>query len=217
MRWIGRSRLFKLSKGSDTHTGAHGLQDMNAFYTIDELHELGVQTAGENVFVSRKASVYRPESIKLGNFVRIDDFCVLSGGTSITMGDYVHIACYCGLWGGSGISIGSHTTLSSRVVVYSESDDFSGASLTNPMVPKTYKPGYIAGEVNIGDHVVVGTNSTVLPGVSIADGVAVGAHSLIKEQCEAWSIYAGSPAKRLRARSKGLLDQLERFESDHGS
>lgn len=69
-----------------------------SFYTEDELKELGFKSCGENVKISRKTSIYGAENISIGNSVRIDDYCVLSG--NISLGDYIHLAVYVALFGG---------------------------------------------------------------------------------------------------------------------
>ena len=52
---------------------------MNTFYSKEELENIGFAEIGHNVLVSKKASIYKPELIEIGNNVRIDDFCILSG------------------------------------------------------------------------------------------------------------------------------------------
>jgi galactoside O-acetyltransferase len=180
-------------------------QEKGSFYEPEELAGLGLSKFGSGVLISRKASLYRPERIEMGNNVRVDDFCILSGGSGISIGNFVHIAPYCALFGGSGIEIRDFAGLSSRVVVYSESDDFSGESMTNPTVPLACKPKYQRGRVSIGTHAIIGTNSTILPGVVVGEGSAVGAHALVVRSCRPWSIYSGIPAMWLKPRSQGLL------------
>ncbi len=65
---------------------------MNSFYSECELKELGLESFGENIFISRKASIYGAKKIRLGNNVRVDDFCILSG--KISIGNFVHVAGY---------------------------------------------------------------------------------------------------------------------------
>jgi dTDP-4-amino-4,6-dideoxy-D-glucose acyltransferase len=185
-------------------------------YSREELAGLGLASFGPDVHISRKASLYNPEAIALGNHVRIDDFTVLSGGSGITMGDYVHVACFTALYGAAGITIGSHATLSSRCAIYSVSDDYSGESLTNPTVPESWKPGLRAKPVKLGDHVIVGTNSTILPGVTLGEGAALGAHTLANKDCDPWTIYVGSPARILRARSQLAKTLAEEFAAQQG-
>ena len=40
----------------------------------------------------------------------------------------------------------------------------------------------------------------------IGEGTSVGALSLVSKPLDEWGVYFGSPAKRLKARSKKLLD-----------
>ena len=42
------------------------------------------------MLISKKVSIYSPQKISIGNNVRIDDFCILSG--NITLGNYCRIA-----------------------------------------------------------------------------------------------------------------------------
>lgn len=174
----------------------------SAFYSREELSALGLAKFGEDVLISRKASIYSPGTISLGNHVRIDDFTVLSGGAGIAVGDYVHISCFSALYGGGGIVVGSHVAISSRCAIYSVSDDYSGKSLTNSTVPAAFKPGLEVQPVKLEDHVIMGTNSTILPGVTLGEGVALGAHTLVIQDCAAWTILVGSPARVLRERSR---------------
>ena len=180
-----------------------------SFYSAGEIADMGFKSVGTEVLISRKTSIYKPEAIRIGNRVRIDDFCVLAGGSGIELGSFIHIGCYVALHGGSGIVMKDFAGLSARVTVYSESDDFSGRSLTNPMIPMEFKPHYQRGKVTIGRHCLVGAGSTILPGVTLHDGAAVGGHSLVTQDCEAWTLYFGVPALRLKPRSDELL-ALER-------
>lgn len=179
-----------------------------SFYSMEELREIGFKKIGKEVFISRKASIYGPENIELGDYVRIDDFCILSG--KIKLGSFIHIAAGCFLFGGSeGIEIEDFSTLSSRVAVYALTDDFSGNFLTNPMIPEEFR-NVIKGKVHIGKHVIIGTGSTILPGVTINEGAAVGAMSLVKTDVPEWKIVAGIPAKIIKQREKKLI-KLEKM------
>ena len=73
---------------------------MNSYYDNAELLTLGLKHFGDNVLISKKASIYGANNIVIGNNVRIDDFVILSG--NITIGDYVHIAAYSGLFANKG-------------------------------------------------------------------------------------------------------------------
>ena len=136
---------------------------MNSFYSEEELLTLGFKSIGKDVKLSRKASVYSPEKISIGNHVRIDDFCILSG--HIEMGNYIHIAASCLLFGGDdGIVFENYTGLSSRSVIYAESDDYSGSYFTNPTLPDELR-NIVGGGVVVKKHAIIGSGCTILPNV----------------------------------------------------
>ena len=177
----------------------------------EAIESLGFALVGENVQISDRASFYGTGQITLGNDIRIDDFCVLSAGAGgITVGDHVHIAVYSSLMGAGRITLGDFCNISSRVAIYSSSDDYSGATLTNPTVPSEYT-GVTHADVFLSKHVIVGSGSVILPGVTLEEGVAVGALSLVHKPCEAFGIYAGNPVRRIKERKRDLLELAKQF------
>ena len=181
---------------------------MNSFYSKEELLTLGLKHFGENVLISRKCSIYSPEKIEIGNNVRIDDFCILSG--EISIGNNIHIAAYCGLFAGdAGIKIEDYAGISSRCTLYAISDDYSGRFLIGPCVPEETR-NVISKKIILEKYSIIGASSVVLPGVIISEGAAVGANSLLIKSTEEWSIYVGSPAKKIKNRSKDLLMFVEK-------
>ncbi|TDL76473.1 acyltransferase [Peribacillus frigoritolerans] len=178
---------------------------MDNIYTEQELKDMGLRSVGKNVKVSRKCSIYIPETISIGDHSRIDDFCCLVGGEKgINIGSNVTIAHYCLLGGTGGITLKDFSGISSRVTLYSANGDYLGESLTGHTVPKKYL-NIISGEIILNKHVLIGTNTTVLPSVVIGEGTAVGAHSLVTKSLDSWGVYAGVPVKRIKERKKDLL------------
>lgn len=174
---------------------------------------MGFAAIGENIMISDRASFYNCAAISIGNSVRIDDFCVISAGIGgIHIGNHVHVAVYTSLIGAGRITLSDFTNVSSRVSIYSSNDDYSGATMTNPTVPSEYT-GVTNADVFLGKHVIVGSGSVILPGVTLEEGVAIGALSLVAKSCEAFSIYAGNPARRIRERKRNLLELEKTFLS----
>jgi galactoside O-acetyltransferase len=175
------------------------------------IERMGFSSVGDNVQISDRASFYGVARIALGSNVRIDDFCVLSAGEGgISIGLHVHIAVYSSLIGAGKITLGDFCNISSRVSIYSSNDDYSGASLTNPTVPIEYT-NVTHADVLLGKHVIVGSGSVILPGVTLGEGVAVGAISFVNSNCEAFGIYVGNPARRVKERIRGLLELEQQF------
>lgn len=175
---------------------------MTSFYSVEELAALGLKQYGENVRISRKASLYHPEKLRIGDHVRIDDFCILSG--EITLGSYIHISAYAAIYGSMGVTIDDFSGLSPRVTLFSAMDDFSGDYLINPMIESRFT-NVKGGKVYLSKYVQVGAGSIVFPCVEIAEGSVVGAMSLVNRSLPAWGIYGGVPARYLKERRKGLL------------
>jgi len=185
-----------------------------ALLTREQLLAMGFASIGEPVFISDKASFYGCSRIRIGSHVRIDDFAVLSAGEGgIALGNYIHIAVYSSLIGAGKISLADYCNISSRVAIYSSSDDYSGETMTNPMVPEQYKAVQHA-PVTLEKHVIVGCGSVILPGVTMLEGAAAGALSLVNRDCESFSIYAGQPARFIKPRQTGLIAFSHKLECD---
>lgn len=179
-----------------------------------ELEALGFKYLGRDVLISTKASIYGAQNMEIGDRTRIDDFCVLSG--RIKIGKNVHIAVFCNVAGGEpGIVIEDFAGLAYGCHVFAQSDDYSGRSMTNPTVPDRFKHE-TKKPVIIGRHSIVGTMSIIFPGVVLGEGTAVGAHSVVTKSTEPWGIYVGYPARKIKARSKELLEMEKQYLRDIG-
>lgn len=179
------------------------------FLSKAELEDVGFRHVGADVLVSDRAAIYQPELISLGDRARVDDFCVLAG--RIEIGRNVHIAVMCNLAGGrAGITMDDFSGLAYGCHLIAQSDDYSGLTLTNPTVPLAFK-NETSEPVHLGRHVILGTGTVVLPGVTIGEGSATGALTMVHRNLEAWSIYVGSPARRVRDRERDLLDLEEQY------
>lgn len=178
-----------------------------------QLKKMGFKSVGYNVKISDKASFYGCSNISIGNNVRIDDFCVLSAGEGgIDIHDYIHIAVYSSIIGRGKVTISDYANISSRVSIYSSNDDYSGNYMSNPVVPTEYTNIH-SGPVFIGKHVIIGCGSIVLPDVILHEGAAVGALSIVKDDCESFTINVGIPAQKISQRSKRLLELESVFKS----
>jgi galactoside O-acetyltransferase len=185
----------------------------SSFLSAAELAAVGFRSVGTGVLVSRFARIYNPANMSLGNHVRIDDFSVLSaapvGGPAFSVGSYVHMAAGVYVFGSSGFRMGDFSGFSGGVKIYTATDDYGGDFVTNPTVPARFRRVHGA-PLEVGDHVIVGAGTVVLPTAKcLEEGVAVGAQSLVRSPCAAWSVYVGTPAKRVRDRSRGVQELVK--------
>lgn len=183
-----------------------------AWLNEQQIEDLNFIRVGKNVKISDKASIHQAELMIIGDDSRIDDFVVISG--RVTIGKNVHIAVFCNVAGGSeGVVFEDFSGLAYGCHVFTQSDDYSGGTLTNPTVPAIYK-SELKKKVVIGKHCIVGAKSIVLPGVIMNEGCALGAMSMLSKSTEPWSIYFGIPAKKIKNRKKDLLTMENMFHKD---
>jgi galactoside O-acetyltransferase len=95
--------------------------------------------------------------------------------------------------------------MSTATKIYTHSDSYCGNYMTGALIPSELKKVY-GFPLVLEKHVIIGAGSIILPGVKLGEGVAIGSNSLVIKDCDAWGIYAGSPAKRIKERSKKVLE-----------
>lgn len=172
-----------------------------AFMTDAELAAIGITDASQrNIRIHKTAVLVETNGWEFGHDIRIDPMVVISCA-DLRIGRHVHVAVGGAIIGAGAVRIGDFANLSGGVRVYTSNDDYSGKSLTNPMVPSEMSNVHHA-PVRIGAHAILGANAVVLPGTDIGDGVALGAFSLASGELEPWTVYAGIPAKRIKERKR---------------
>lgn len=180
-----------------------------AYLSPEQLKSMGFKSLGKNVLISDRASIYNCDQIEAGDHSRIDDFCVVSG--QVKIGRNVHITIFCNVAGGEkGVTMEDFTTLAYGCQVFTQSDDYSGRTLTNSTVPDQFKMETKAA-VSIGRHSIVGTYSVIFPGVILAEGTSIGAMSLVTKSTEPWSVYFGVPAKKIKNRRRDMLELEQQY------
>ena len=181
------------------------------FLSSDELSALGLRQVGRSVCISRHALLFAPDRITIGDYSRIDAFCIIAASArGIRIGRNVHVSAYVSILGREEVDIGDFATISVRCSIFSSNDDYSGATMTNPTVPGRFR-GAVDAPVLIGPHAILGTAVTVLPGVRIGESASIGAGSLIKADVPALAIMAGIPARLIRMRKPEHRAMAERL------
>lgn len=175
---------------------------------VNQAYSIDLRSVGRDVVIWPQAKIISPKDISIGDAVIIDDFVFLDGGSNTIIGSFVHIAVGTSICGDGELIMGDFSGLSGGVRVYTSNEDYLGGSLTNPTVPSPYRRS-MQSYVHIGKHVIIGANSVILPGITIGEGAAVGANSLITKDLEPWTIYVGSPARAVRERPSETIRELE--------
>lgn len=187
-----------------------------AWLTREQIEAMGFAHVGPDALLSDRASYYNCARIRIGARSRVDDHVVMSAGEGgIDIGSNVHIAVFSSLLGRGRICLEDFSGLSARVSVFSSSDDYTGAALTNPTVPTRYSQvDHLP--VTLKRHVIVGAGSVVLPGVTLEEGCAIGALSVVRSDGLPFTIYSGNPARRVGERRRDLLVKEQAYLAELG-
>jgi len=133
---------------------------------------------------------------KIGKNVRIYEvqlFNLEKGFSNLIVRDDVHIGMGCRLDLSAAIKIEKGVTLSPGVTILTHSDP---GSHHNSPICQAYPP--YEKDVQIFEHTWIGANTTILAGSVIQEKSVVGAGSLVKGKIGPDSVYAGSPAKKIK-------------------
>ncbi|MCA0758113.1 acyltransferase [Paenibacillus sp. N4] len=104
-----------------------------------------------------------------------------------------------------GMKVGKHTAFALMVMVdvffperisvgHNSIIGYNTTILTHEYLIEEYR----LGDVKIGSHVMIGANTTILPGVTIGDHAVVAAGSLVHKDVPAYAFVGGNPMREIR-------------------
>jgi acetyltransferase-like isoleucine patch superfamily enzyme len=118
-------------------------------------------------------------------------------GIGITIGNNVGIAQNCFIQVRGKVEIGCDVIIGPGVSIFSEAHNSKRTDI--PIVTQ----GETRMDVKIGNDVWIGSNSTILGGVTIGDSSIIAAGAVVNRDVPAFSIVAGVPAKVIKIRNFG--------------
>jgi acetyltransferase-like isoleucine patch superfamily enzyme len=148
--------------------------------------------------------------VKLGRGTRVYAFTNLYGcevGDETRVGTFVEIQK--GAKIGRRCKISSHTFICEGVIIEDEVFIGHGVMFTNDLLPRATAPG---GELQteadwkciptvVKRGASIGSNATLLCGITIGEGAVIGAGSVVTKDVPARAVVAGNPARILRTLS----------------
>ncbi|NBJ94389.1 sugar O-acetyltransferase [bacterium 1xD42-62] len=158
-----------------------GMELNTKYHTLEELRELMGRLIGKKVD---------------GSFRMFPPFYT-DFGKNITIGKDVFINSGCHFQDQGGIEIGDGALIGHNVVL---------ATINHDLSPKENRKNHYA-PIKIGAHVWIGSNATILPGVTIGDWAVVAAGAVVRGNVPAMTIVGGVPAKVLK-----VIQEEERHE-----
>lgn len=127
---------------------------------------------------------------KIGQNVHIYPSANIYFPWNLTIGDWSSIGEWSLIYNLGQVTIGSQTTISQRTHLCAGTHDYR-----DPTMPLQKPP------IQVGDNVWVCADAFIGPGVSLGNGVVVGARAVVVRSVEPWTIVAGNPARVIRRRN----------------
>lgn len=148
----------------------------NSYHTPEELREMMSRLTGKRV----------------DDTFRLFPPFYADFGKNITIGKNVFINSGCHFQDQGGIVIGNGTLIGHNVVL---------ATINHALAPSENRKNCYA-PINIGDNVWIGSNATVLPGVTIGEWAVVAAGAVVTKDVPPYTVVAGVPARYVKAVEK---------------
>ena len=164
---------------------------------------------GNYVTIYQPISLIQPEKMVLKSHIILSEFSYLASGKGLFIGNYIHISTNCSILGGGYCIINDFVGICAGSRIITGSEDIMGAGITGgPTVPNEYRANFQS-FVIFEKHSFLGTNSIVLPGVTIGEGSVIGSGCIVTKDIEPWGIYIGNPLRRVKDRPKGKILSME--------
>lgn len=130
----------------------------------------------------------------IGDHVRIlqDSWIIAEAGDELVIGNDVFLSQHVTISG--SVVIGHDTLIAGFVTILDANHVFTDAHVPIRLQGGEKHP------IRIGCDVWIGTGAVVLPGVTIGDHAIIGANSTVTRDVPAWAVVVGSPARVQRMR-----------------
>jgi len=180
-------------------------------YAIRRLvYKKKLKSLGKNCILDIGMKIVGSKNVSIREYTWIDSYTSINALFGpVTIGKRVHIAPFTIIGAGKeGLEIKDYVAIGAGCRIYGHSEiQKDGKRMSGPMIPWRYK-AYHSGPVILEKDSVLGTNSVVLPGVTIGEGAVVCPGSVITKDVPPWVIAAGIPTKFIGKRDKVSVPDL---------
>lgn len=121
------------------------------------------------------------------------DLIVWLNGQWVEMGDEVGFNYGCYVNGFGGLEIGDRTIFGPYTMIHTANHN---ADVHKPIKGQ----GWVKQPISIGKDCWIGMGTVILPGVSIGDGVVIGAGSVVTRDLPSYTVAVGNPCKVIKER-----------------
>lgn len=131
------------------------------------------------------AKIVKPQNLELGDPIEISDFVFLNAGNRTVIGDYSCIHSGSRIIGGGELLVRDGVAVTYNCVLVTSYPRYTSHMST--CVPKREKDT-VKGTIEIKDEAFIGSNSVVMPNVTIGEGAVISALSYVDEDVPPWTV-----------------------------
>lgn len=169
---------------------------------------------GEGVVFYPLCKIVRACNTRIDDYTRICDYSFIDAGKSLTIGKHCMITWHAVIEGGGTTKLGDRCFLGPSSKLLTSTYEFDGLYAAEFITPECRD--FRRGDITLEDDVYIGANCIVMPGVHIAEGIVVGANSVVTHDLtEPWSIYVGSPCRKVRDRVRPSPEVTAKLMAAH--
>ena len=177
-------------------------------YMGDNLRKT-LKYVGKDVVLYPLCKLIRPQNAEIDDYARILDYTFIDAGKSLKIGKHSMITWQVVIEGGANTYIGDRVFIGPGSKILTSTYAIHGYYSAEFIPDGCHKIEY--GDITLNDDVYIGANCTLLPGITIGEGAAVGANALVNCDLEPWGIYVGTPAKKIGVREKPSAEMTEKL------
>lgn len=131
---------------------------------------------GEGTTIGGNCKIDCPQNISIGEDTMINDNTMIHASPN------------------AKIVIGDHCMISYYVCLRTQAHNYLDTT-----IPMKHQ-GQQEKDIMIGNDVWIGYGAQIMPGIHIGDGAVIGAGAIVTKDCDAYGVYVGVPAKKIKSR-----------------
>jgi acetyltransferase-like isoleucine patch superfamily enzyme len=174
----------------------------NSFHTVR--YSRSFRFVGKKTIFQFRSRFFNPKFISIGENCFVGDFSLLEAptfnyskkapcmkiGNGCVIGEFNHFTCTNEIVVGDNLLTGRFVLITDN----SHGDTLKKNLIISPMCREVIS----SGPVVIGKNVWIGDKVSILPNVTIGDGVVIGANSVVTKDIPSYCVACGIPAKVIR-------------------
>ncbi|WP_299778170.1 DapH/DapD/GlmU-related protein [uncultured Formosa sp.] len=192
----------KLEKRTNIGVGDKAILDVGKDALFEEASTILVNKhhalkIGNQFKLGAHARLYVNSDWNFGNAVKIETHCAIFARESgfagkLSIGDHSHIGDFTIIDLVNDVVIGSDVAIGPNCTLYTHDHEYKDKTVA------AWKGGILSKPITIEDGAWIGSNVTILPGVTIGARAVIAAGSVVTKDVEAETIVGGIPAKLIK-------------------